>query len=348
MSAVATLLSGDAALLALAVAVAPLARKPQGGPIAYAGALAISSALLIVALVELLKPPAGEALALPLGLPWIGARFRIDALSAAFLVIVNLGGVAASLYGLGGYRGEQSPQRVLPFFPAFLAGMNLVLIADDAYAFLLSWEFMSIVSWALVMAHHREAANARAGYVYIVMASFGTLALLLAFALLAGPAGGYAFDVIRAGSPAPGVASLVFALALIGAGSKAGVVPLHVWLPLAHPAAPSHVSALMSGVMTKVAVYAVIRVVFDLLGSPQWWWSLPFIVLGAATAVGGLLYAVQDRDLKRVLAYSTVENIGIVFAALGLAIAFKATGNAAAAAVAMAAALLHSLNHSWF
>src|SRR5271166_2484139 len=348
MSAVATLLSGDAALLALAVAVAPLARKPQGGPIAYAGALAISSALLIVALVELLKPPAGEALALPLGLPWIGARFRIDALSAAFLVIVNLGGVAASLYGLGGYRGEQSPQRVLPFFPAFLAGMNLVLIADDAYAFLLSWEFMSIVSWALVMAHHREAANARAGYVYIVMASFGTLALLLAFALLAGPAGGYAFDVIRAGSPAPGVASLVFALALIGAGSKAGVVPLHVWLPLAHPAAPSHVSALMSGVMTKVAVYGFIRIAFDLLGAPTWWSGTLVLAIGGITAVLGVLYALMEHDLKRLLAYHTVENIGIIFIGLGLALAFRAYGMAWAAALALTAGLFHVFNHSVF
>ena len=165
---------------------------------------------------------------------------------------------------------------------------------------------------------------------------------------MAGPAGGYAFDSIRAHTLTPLVSGLVLAAALFGTGSKAGLMPLHAWLPLAHPAAPSHVSALMSGVMTKVAIYGIIRIVFDLLGAPAWWWSLPFIVLGAATAVGGLLYAVQDRDLKRVLAYSTIENIGIVFAGLGLALAFSATGIVAAGAVAMAAALLHSLNHSWF
>ncbi|MBI4725432.1 MAG: hydrogenase 4 subunit B, partial [Rhodomicrobium sp.] len=161
-------------------------------------------------------------------------------------------------------------------------------------------------------------------------------------------AGGYAFDAIRAHELSPAVSGLVLVAALIGTGSKSGLMPLHAWLPLAHPAAPSHVSALMSGVMTKVAIYAIIRIVFDLLGTPQWWWSLPFIVLGAATAVGGLLYAVQDGDLKRVLAYSTIENVGIIFAGIGLAIAFKATGIIAAAAVAMAAALLHALNHSWF
>ena len=127
---------------------------------------------------------------------------------------------------------ETAPRRVLPFYPAFLAGMNLVVLADDAFTFLLSWEFMSLASWALVMAHHREADNARAGYLYLVMASFGTLALLLAFGLLAGPEGGYAFAAIRAGPHAPAVAGLVLRPGSLGAGSKAGLVPLHVWLPL--------------------------------------------------------------------------------------------------------------------
>ena len=207
---------------------------------------------------------------LPVGLPWLGAHFRLDALAAFFLVVVNLGGAAASLYGLGYGHHEPAPHRVLPFFPAFLAGMNLVVLADDAFSYLLCWEFMSLASWALVMAHHREPGNAKAGYVYLVMASFGTLALLLAFGLLAGPAGDYGFAAIRAAPHTPYVAALVLILMLLGAGSKAGLVPLHVWLPLAHPAAPSHVSALMSGVMTKVAIYGFIRVVFDLLGPPTW------------------------------------------------------------------------------
>jgi formate hydrogenlyase subunit 3/multisubunit Na+/H+ antiporter MnhD subunit len=170
-------------------------------------------------------------------------------------------------------------------------------VAGDAYTFLLSWEFMSIASWALVMAHHRGGGNARAGYVYLVMASFGTFMLLLSFALLASPPGGYAFDAMRAAPPVPAVAGLAFILALIGAGSKAGIVPLHVWLPLAHPAAPSHVSALMSGVMTKVAVYGFVRIVFDLAGPQGWWWSVPVLMVGAGTALLGVLYALMHAPL---------------------------------------------------
>ena len=348
MSVVIFLLLGDAALLALAVVAAFAARKPYASRLVYGAALAISSALMVGALVQLLGGTKADELVLPLGLPWIGARFRGDALSAFFLVVVNLGGGAASLYGLGVGRSEHSPERVLPFFPAFLAGMNLVLVADDAYTFLLSWEFMSIGSWALVMAHHREGDNARAGYVYLVMASFGTLMLLLAFALLAGPAGSYAFDAMRAMTPAPGLAGLAFMLALIGAGSKAGIVPLHVWLPLAHPAAPSHVSALMSGVMTKVAVYGFIRIVFELAGPGAWWWSVPVLAVGASTALLGVLYALMQHDLKRLLAYHTVENIGIIFIGLGLALAFRAFAMPSASALAMTAGLLHVFNHSLF
>jgi formate hydrogenlyase subunit 3/multisubunit Na+/H+ antiporter MnhD subunit len=180
------------------------------------------------------------------------------------------------------------------------------------------------------------------------MASFGTLALLLAYGLLAGLDGGYVFAEIRANRPSAEVAAVVLILVLIGAGSKAGLVPLHVWLPLAHPAAPSHVSALMSGVMTKVAVYGFIRIVFDLSGAPAWWWSIPLLVLGASSAVMGLLSAILERDLKKLLAYSTIENIGIVFVGLGLALAFEANAMPAAAAVAMTAALFHVLNHSIF
>jgi len=140
----------------------------------------------------------------------------------------------------------------------------------------------------------------------------------------------------------------VLCLALTGAGSKAGLVPLHAWLPLAHPAAPSHVSALMSGVMTKVAVYGFVRIVFDLLGAPAWWWSVVVLMLGGITCVMGVLYALMQHDLKRLLAYHTVENIGIIFIGLGLALAFKAHGMAFAAALALTAGLLHVFNHSVF
>ena len=285
---------------------------------------------------------------LPIGLPTIGLHLRLDALSAFFGIVINGGVLAASVYGMGFDRAKELTRRVEPLFPLFAAAMNLVLIADDAYAFLFAWELMSLASWALVVARHTDPESRRAAHLYLVMAAIGTAALLFAFGGLAGPAGGYAFDTMRGHPPQPMVAALVLAAALIGCGSKGGLVPLHAWLPLAHPAAPSHVSALMSGVMTKVAIYGFVRIAFDLLGPPAWWWALPPIILGALTAVLGLLYAVLDRDLKRVLAYSTIENVGVIFVALGLALAFRANGQHEAAAVAMAAALLHALNHSWF
>ena len=345
-------LTAVAALLALSPLAIALCAAPRGAratSLVYGACLAITLVLGAIALFSLFGyGGAISAVTLPLGLPWLGAHFRIDALAAFFLFVVNLGGAAASLFALGYGRHDDSPQRVLPFYPVYLAAMNLVVMADDAFTFLVSWEFMSLTSWALVIAHHRVAENLRAGTIYLLMASFGTLALLLGFGLLAGADGGYGFDAIRAAHPAGGLAALVLILTLVGTGSKAGLVPLHAWLPLAHPAAPSHVSALMSGVMTKVAVYAFVRIVFDLLGTPSWWWSLVVLAAGGITAVMGVLYALMQRDLKRVLAYSTIENIGIVFAALGLSPAFKAEGFAFAAALALTAGLFHVFNHSLF
>jgi formate hydrogenlyase subunit 3/multisubunit Na+/H+ antiporter MnhD subunit len=338
-----------AALLATGAAGLLLARHAAGRGVVYTVALLASLVATATAASALLSPALlGERLVLPVGLPWLGAHFRLDALAAFFLAVVNLGGAAASLYGLGYGRHEEAPGRVLPFFPAFLAGMNLVLLAADAFTFLFAWEFMSLSSWALVMAHHRRPGNAAAGYLYLLMASFGTLALLFAFGLLAGPSGGYQFEAIRQMPPSATMSAVVLVLGLIGAGSKAGLVPLHVWLPLAHPAAPTHVSALMSGVMTKVAVYGFVRIAFDLLGSPSWWWGAAVALVGGVTAVMGVLYALMQNDLKRLLAYSTVENIGIVFIGLGLALAFQANEMTGAAALALTAALLHAFNHSLF
>jgi hydrogenase-4 component B len=330
--------------------VSGLAIARRGDPLVsrqvYGLCAAISSLLFLMAIV----PRGAEALtaSLPLGLPWIGMHFRIDVLSAFFLAVVNLGGAAASIYGIGYGAHEKDPSRILPFFAAFLAGMNLVILADDAFGFLVAWEFMSLTSWALVLAHHQIDENRRAAFIYLVMASFGTLALLMAFGLLAGSVGGYEFATIRAAAHASWIPGLVLALALVGTGSKAGLAPLHIWLPLAHPAAPSHVSALMSGVMTKVAIYGFIRIVFDLLGQPAYWWGIPPLSLGAGTAVLGVLFATIQGDLKKLLAYSTIENIGIIFIALGLALAFKSQGSELAAALAFTAALFHVFNHSLF
>jgi len=338
---------GVAVLLGAAVLGALLQRAGAATRIVYGVCLVGCLTILGTASYHLLlASDAPQTAQLPVGLPWTGAYFRLDALSAFFLVLVNLGGATASLFAIGYGSHEPAPGRVLPFYPVFLAGMSLVLLAHDAFSFLLTWELMSLASWALVVAHHHEPDNTRAGYIYILMASFGTLTLLLAFGLLAGPDGGYTFDAMRRADPVmPG---LVLLLVLLGAGSKAGLAPLHVWLPLAHPAAPSHVSALMSGVMTKVAIYAFVRVAFDLVGEPSWWWSMVVLAVGGVSAVLGVLSALLQRDLKRLLAFSTIENVGIVFIGLGLALAFKANGMAAVAALALTAALLHAFNHSLF
>jgi hydrogenase-4 component B len=337
-----------AVLLGTAGLAIAVHRRPFATGLIYSICLVVSLLVAVPAIGGLVYNGPPDALTLPIGLPWLGARFRVDAVSLFFQAVINLGAAAASLYALGYGRHEAHPGRVLSFYPMFLAGMNVVLMADDAFSFLVGWEFMSLSSWALVLAHHHDSENRKAGYVYILMASFGTFALLLAFGLLAGPGGGYAFGTMRLADHPEWLKGLVLALALVGAGSKAGLVPLHVWLPLAHPAAPSHVSALMSGVMTKVAIYGFVRIVFDLLGTPQWWWGLSVLALASVTAALGVLYALMQRDLKRLLAYSTIENVGIIFIGLGLALAFKANGMAAAAALAFTAALFHVFNHSLF
>ncbi|UEM22540.1 hydrogenase 4 subunit B [Skermanella mucosa] len=338
-----------AAMLLLGIVGAARSWLSRAHEVVHGGMALVCAA---AALAVLLRLAAGgtdvDVLALPVGLPWLRANLRLDALSAVFLLAVNLGGCLAAVFGWSYARHEAEPGRVLPFFPLFLAGMNLVLVADDAFVFLMAWEFMSLSSWLLVLASHREEDTRRAAYVYLVMASFGTACLLLAFGILAGEAGSYGFEAIRAHPLGAVPASFAALLVLLGAGSKAGLVPLHVWLPLAHPAAPSHISALMSGVMTKVAIYGLIRVLFDLVGEPLWWWGAVLAVVGAVTAVVGVLYALMQDDVKKLLAYSTVENIGVIVIGLGLALVFKASGVPALAALAMTAAMLHVLNHALF
>lgn len=321
----------------------------------FAGGMTYGATLLLSLLVggealSFLLAGADNALSLelPVGLPWLHAHFRLDLLSSFFLLVVGGVGAVTSLYGWQYGSHDKDPGRVLPFYPLFIAGMMLVTIANDAFVFLVSWELMSLASWLLVLSTHKERDTQHAAYVYIVMAILGTMALFFAFGLLSSVAGSYGFDDMRAQKLTPLVASAVVLLTLFGAGAKAGIFPLHAWLPLAHPAAPSHVSALMSGVMTKVAIYGFVRVVFDLVGTPEWWWGDLVLVVGGVTALMGVLYAVLQDDFKRLLAYSTVENIGIVFIGLGLALAFRANDLQLLAGLSLTAALLHVLNHSIF
>ncbi|WP_431520698.1 proton-conducting transporter membrane subunit [Chromatium okenii] len=195
--------------------------------------------------------------------------------------------------------------------------MLLVVLADDAFVFMVAWELMSLASYFLVAFQHESAANRRAAFLYLLMAHLGGLAILLGFGVLAAFGHSFEFAAMRTAPLSSGWASIAFMLAFIGFGMKAGLVPLHAWLPEAHPAAPSHISALMSGVMLKVAVYGFIRVVFDLIGQFQWQWGVTLIVIGSLSALMGVLFALMQTDLKRLLAYSSVENLGIIFIALG-------------------------------
>lgn len=289
---------------------------------------------------------------LPLGLPWLHWHLRLDALSGFFFAVVGLMLVAVSFYGpayVSEFQHGGQPLAVLGLFTGlFAAGMLLVLLADDAFVFMVAWELMSVSSYFLVTYQHQNASNRRAGFLYLLMAHVGALAILLGFGVLAGSGGGYTFEAMRTAPLTPLWASIAFALAFFGFGMKAGVVPLHAWLPEAHPVAPSHISALMSGVMLKVAIYGFIRVTYDLVGDIQWQWGLTVLVVGTFTALLGVLYALMQHDLKRLLAWSSVENIGIIFMGLGLSMIFLGTGHPALGVIGLIAALYHVLNHAVF
>ncbi len=337
-------------LLVLAMVAVVAGRFPVVHRMVYGATMVAALVLTGGALDHLTGMSAGEAptTVLPIGLPWLQAHFRLDTLTAFFMAMINAVAALASLFAIGYGTHVPEHRRVTPLFPLFLFGMNMVLLADDAFSFLVSWEFMSLSSWLLVLSDHRSETNREAARIYLIMAVAGTFCLLAMFGLLSGYGGDYTFATMRHTELSGLPAHLVVVLLLFGAGSKAGLVPLHAWLPLAHPAAPSHVSALMSGVMTKVALYAIIRVLFDLNGGVVWWWGAVMMVVGAVTAVVGVLYAMMQTDLKRLLAYSTVENVGIIVVALGLALAFLDSGDRLSAALALVAGLYHALNHSFF
>ncbi len=283
--------------------------------------------------------------------PFASISFRLDPLGAYFLLVISVVATAASLYAIGYLRAEHGSFIVLGLaYNGFLATMVLVVLANSVFAFLFAWEAMSLVSFFLVIHNHQEAQVRRAGYIYLVMTHAGTAFLFAGFLVLFANAGSLDFDVLRsaaAGLPAS-MRDLVFIMALVAFGTKAGVIPLHVWLPRAHPAAPSHVSALMSGVMIKTAIYGLLRIAWELAGPGPVWWGGLILALGAISAVLGVLYALMEHDLKRLLAYHSVENIGIILMGLGVAFILFPLGYTTAAAFALLASLYHVLNHAVF
>lgn len=309
---------------------------------------ALSLALAGFALPAL--PGAPQVAVLAIGLPDLPFHLRLDALSAFFLALLGLASAGISVFAGGYFRqGEgTAPGLLCLHYHLFLASMAMVLLADDAYAFMVTWEVMALSSFFLVTTNHRIAEIRRAGFLYLLVAHVGAISILLCFGVLQANTGDYTFANMRAQSLPPFWASCAFGLALFGFGAKAGLLPLHVWLPEAHPAAPSPVSALMSGVMLKTAIYGLVRVNFDLLGSPLWWWGVVALVVGLATALFGVVFAAAQVDMKRLLAYSSIENVGLIVVGLGLAIVFAAYRMGSLAALALVASLYHCLNHAMF
>lgn len=285
--------------------------------------------------------------------PYVQFTVRQDALGAFFGLIVSLLGLALSLYSLGyarGFYGRKNVGVLGAFFNALLLATTLVFLADNAFFFIIAWEIMALTAFCLVSFEHEHDETRNAGVLYFVMSHIGTGCLILGFLLLFQASGGYGFDGFRAlgESMSPSKRNAAFVLFLIGFGVKAGIVPLHIWLPAAHPVAPSNVSALMSGVLIKTGIYGMTRVFFDFLGPPPNWWGVTVLVIGTVSAVLGVLYALMEHDLKRLLAYHSIENIGIILMGLGAALMFLHTGHPVLASLALIAGLYHTINHAAF
>ncbi len=298
-----------------------------------------------------------QTMIMPIGLPDLPFYIRVDALSGFFLSLASLTGLMVSIYSFDYVKGilrTRKATKLIVFYCLFMAGMVLVLISDDAYFFMSSWELMALSSFFLVSFEDESAQNRRAAFLYILIAHIGAVMILLSFGILAGFAAGfenfmgYRFSAMRSAEMSTLWASIAFFLAFFGFASKAGVVPLHVWLPEAHPAAPSNISALMSAVMLKIAVYGILRVCMDIIGIQLWWWGGVVLIIGLITAVMGILYALMQVDIKRVLAYSSVEHVGIITVGIGLSMIFTFFKLGALAALALTAALYHCLSHSVF
>ena len=321
---------------------------------------AITAAASLAAVVAGILAVQGEATTsaiVQMGLPDLPFHLRLDPLAGFFLCVIGLLTFFVSIYSIGyvkGFSASRSIVRFVIFYSLFIVGMMLVVLADDAFFFLVAWELMAASSYFLVMYEDEKSENRRSAYLYLVIAHVGAIAILLSFGVMAGLANGfesfqgYTFASMRATSYPAGWATLAFLLSFFGFAAKAGVIPLHVWLPEAHPVAPSNVSALMSGVMLKTAIYGIVRVTFDFLKVFPWWWGGIVLVLGLVSAVMGVLYALMQHDLKRLLAYHSVENIGIILIGLGLSMIFTTFHLPVLAALALIAGLYHTLNHAMF
>lgn len=337
-----------AALFALGI-LSAIAPKPARSMI-MAITVGLCAAGAVASLPALLSASDARGLDLPLGPPGYGMRLAVDGLSGMFLLLLFVVGTACSVYALDPQGQEDG--RAEPFFPALIGAMALTLLAGDGFALVLGFTAMSLTSWAALLARHEEAASREAALLHIGIAGFGVACLIPALVLLSpsGAGAGMDFAAIRAAAPPEGWrGTLLLALVLLGAGSSAGLAPLHVWMPRSHSAAPGHLSALMSGAMTKVALYMILRLLLDLAGPAQpLWWGLPLIVMGLASAVLGALRANVEGNIKSVLAAGTIGNVGLIAIGIGVALIARAADQRGLAALAMGGALLHAVHHGVF
>ena len=285
--------------------------------------------------------------------PYVDLTVKLDALGAFFLLIVSVLATALSLYSFGyvrGFYGRKNVGVLAAFFNALLLAITLVFTSANAFFFLIAWEIMSLTGYCLVSFEHEKAETRKAGVLYFIMSHIGTGCLILGFLLLFQVSGDYGFDSFRSLGEKllPGRRDAAFLLFLFGFGVKAGIVPLHIWLPEAHPVAPSNVSALMSGVLIKTGIYGITRVLFDFMGTPPNWWGVTVLTIGTISALLGVLYALMEHDLKRLLAYHSIENIGIILMGLGASLMFLHTHHPVLASLALIAGLFHTINHALF
>ncbi len=283
-------------------------------------------------------------------LPFGSCEIGIDPLSALFLLPVFLIPACSTCYARGYWPAAANPNsahRLAFFLGLFTAAMALVVMARNSVLFLMAWEVMALAAYFLLTAENHKQEVRQAGMVYLVATHIGTLALFVMFILLRGQADSYLFSAMSAGDASSTLSTVIFVAALVGFGMKAGLMPLHIWLPAAHANAPSHISAIMSGVMLKMGIYGVIRVL-SFFPHPPLWWGMAVLASGVIAGLLGVIFAIGQQDLKRLLAYSSIENIGIITIGIGTAVIGKATGNSALLVLGMAGALLHVLNHSLF
>ncbi|MDV5122061.1 MAG: hydrogenase 4 subunit B [Candidatus Scalindua sp.] len=273
--------------------------------------------------------------------------FRGDTISGFFILVISVVTFSVSIYSVG-YTKGMANKGILGFLLSiFIISMYAVVLSGNIITFLISWETMSIVSYFLVVFDTQEK-SAKAGFIYGLMTHVGVVFIIVLFLILYKYTGHMDFAGIKAaaGNLPDAVKTIIFIFAIIGFGTKAGIVPLHTWLPEAHPAAPSNISSLMSGVMIKVGIYGILRIVVDILGVGPEWWGTAIIIIGAVTSVLGIMYATVERDIKRLLAYCSVENIGIILLGIGASMILASNGLYKLSAIAMTAGLYHTLNHA--